>query len=237
MYAPPLQPGCPWSALSLLAPPNVDWCEAPLCSWVVEPANTWSNIAYLLVALLLWRRSQGKTGRGLGLFAPAMLLTGLFSLVYHASYNFFTQFFDFVGMFLWLGLLLAINRARLGAAGGGAIARDLGFVVAGGSVLVVLFYLLGIPIQLIVLGLIFVLLGQEIACSRRPDRPDDYRWYAVMLVLLASASVFSALDVTRVFCDPDNHFLQGHATWHLLSALSMAAGYMFYEQLGARGRG
>ena len=38
-----LPPGCPWSGFT---PPNVDWCEEELCAWVVNPADTWSNLAY-----------------------------------------------------------------------------------------------------------------------------------------------------------------------------------------------
>ena len=58
---PPMQDGCPWSELSHFAPPNVKWCEAQVCGWIVEPANTWSNLAYILLgALLLWR-AAGST--------------------------------------------------------------------------------------------------------------------------------------------------------------------------------
>ena len=46
----------------------------------------------------------------------------------------------------------------------------------------------------------------------------------------------SALDVTRVWCDPENHWLQGHAAWHLLSAASLVALYRFYAGLPAQGR-
>ena len=62
MNVPPLEPGCPWFALSELARPDIKWCEAPQCSWVVEPANTWSNLFYVAVAFVLWRWS--KTGSG-----------------------------------------------------------------------------------------------------------------------------------------------------------------------------
>jgi hypothetical protein len=48
---------------------------------------------------------------------------------------------------------------------------------------------------------------------------------------LALAQTFSTLDLTRVWCDPDNHVLQGHALWHLLSAVAIAFVYRFYAGL------
>ena len=48
-----LSPGCPWYELSELRLPNFDWCEAQRCSYVVEPANAWSNLAYVIVGLVL----------------------------------------------------------------------------------------------------------------------------------------------------------------------------------------
>jgi hypothetical protein len=69
---------------------------------------------------------------------------------------------------------------------------------------------------------------------RRATVPIDYRPYLAALALLTTAAVCSALDVTRVWCDPANHWLQGHAAWHVLSATSLFALYHFYERLPAR---
>ena len=50
--------------------------------------------------------------------------------------------------------------------------------------------------------------------------------------MITLAGAFSLLDVTRVWCDPANHWLQGHALWHLLSAASLYALFRFYAALG-----
>src|SRR4051812_39077167 len=77
MPVPSMQDGCPWSELSHLAPPNLKWCEAQVCGWIVEPANTWSNLAYGLLgaALLVARRDRlART------FGQAQLAVGAFPL-------------------------------------------------------------------------------------------------------------------------------------------------------------
>jgi len=53
---------------------------------------------------------------------------------------------------------------------------------------------------------------------------------AVGLALLGAAAVASLLDVTRIACDPQS-LLQGHAVWHLLSALALAALFRFYARV------
>jgi len=37
-----------------------------------------------------------------------------------------------------------------------------------------------------------------------------------------------------VFCDPSNHWIQGHALWHLLTAASLYAMFRFYEGIESR---
>jgi hypothetical protein len=53
-------------------------------------------------------------------------------------------------------------------------------------------------------------------------------------VLLGAAALASLADVTRAWCDPAS-WLQGHALWHVLSALALAQLFRFYARLpGAR---
>jgi hypothetical protein len=89
-----------------------------------------------------------------------------------------------------------------------------------------------IPIQAMVAALIVVIIGQEFAAARSHppgDPPIDRRWFYTALALIAAAGAFSLADVTRTFCDPKNHLIQGHAIWHLLSALALFALFRFYE--------
>ena len=196
-------------------PPNIDWCERELCAWVTNPANTWSNLAYFAFAISM--ASLARQGaRELRLFAPASFLVGAFSLIYHASYTFVFQFFDFVGMFVFCFVPITLNAIRLDQVSG---EKRLWFYSVGVvvmSALVPLGYFAGFPIQALVLVLILAIIGQEIAIHRRFAATPDYRWYRVALGLISTAAVCSALDVTRTVCDPNNHWIQGHALWHLL---------------------
>ena len=57
-------PACPWTPMRELGGlPNVKWCEDTLCSWVSEPANTWSNLAFLVTAAVLFQATRKETSR------------------------------------------------------------------------------------------------------------------------------------------------------------------------------
>jgi hypothetical protein len=230
LLAPELPPGCPWSGWT---PPNVNWCEEELCQLIVNPAGTWSNLAYLVFGLWMWRLARATGRSELRLFAPASIIAGLFSGIYHASYTYFFQVFDFVGMFVFCFVVLTINARRLGwieerhqwpfyLAG-----------VAGMTLLVLVLFEFGVPIQGLVLILILVSIGQEIVLRGRASRSNEahYGVYLAALALLTTAAVFSLVDVTRAWCDPTNHWLQGHALWHLFSASALMVLYHFYSRL------
>jgi hypothetical protein len=231
--APPLPPGCPWSGWT---PPNVDWCEEELCSLVVNPAGTWSNLAYVVLGVLMIlaarRIPKPQRAPSLDLFGPASILVGLSSLVYHASYTYFFQFFDFVGMFLFCFTVITANALRLGWIGPERRIAFLTGSVVGASALVPLVGETSFPIQGLVGLLIAAILGQEALLWRRAPRAAPYALFGLALALLAAAAAASLADVTRAWCDPANHWLQGHALWHGLSAASLLALFAFYRRLG-----
>lgn len=226
---PLLGESCPWYDLSKLAPPDVNWCEASTCGWINEPANTWSNLAYLILTIWVYKKTKNIEDKSLKAFVPAFFLMGFFSFIFHASYNFFSQWLDFVGMFLMTGLLISLNFKSMKI-----ISKEkfnafyLGFVALF-SALVILFYLIDFPIQTTIAAQALFLIFSEFKLKKLYPN-TNYKPFFISIVLILIAVTFSILDVTRTFCDPHNHFVQGHALWHLTSALSLAFAFKFYSQ-------
>ncbi len=228
----PHHPGCFWySAAEWSGPPNVKWCEQTLCQVVSEPANAWSNLGYILVALGLtyWSFFRGKS-RELKLYGPILLLLGLCSFFYHLSNFYFSQIFDFVGMFLFCGWVIGMNAVRLTWL---RRERLLAFVVSLTLGLVVVMQgmrMLGWKYQSIILfATVFIHITEFLA---RNMKRVKYLYFALSSGLLGVAFAFSISDVTRRFCDPHAHgwFSQGHALWHWVGALAMLTIYAHYAQ-------
>ena len=134
-------------------------------------------------------------------------------------------------MFLFCFTVITANALRLGWVD---VAKQLRFFAAGVlgfSAAVPLLSETTVPIQTLVGLLIAVILGQESVLYRRsrgrPDAPA-YGVFWLALALLAAAATASLLDVTRVWCDPRDHWLQGHAIWHVLTAACLYALFVFY---------
>ena len=54
--------------------------------------------------------------------------------------------------------------------------------------------------------------------------------------LLIAAFVCSMLDQANVWCYPDSHLIQGHAVWHVITAVSFYFIYLFYSQFDLESR-
>jgi len=210
--------------------PNLKWCEATVCSWVNEPANAWSNLAFLAVALVCAWRWRASGNRAMGHFAWTTLLVGVASFAFHATNNFATQLLDFVGMYVLVFLLLASNLYRVGWLSRAQVGRvHLGLTV-GCTLLLPVLRQVGFPYQLVVAGAVLVIIGTEVHLFRRAGPGAEYRDFWLAVGLMAAAAACSVLDVTRVWCEPGNHWLQGHAAWHVLSALSLLFAARHYSR-------
>jgi hypothetical protein len=227
----PIPPGCPWHELSLYGLPNVNWCEETLCAVVNEPANAYSNLAYVLVALGMWALGRKLRAPTLRQFAPAAALVGIASFIYHASNTYLTQVLDFLGMYVFCFLLLLLNVERLGWLGSWAARRSLPLLVLAMTALTAFVAPLGFPIQSLIGLLILCIVVTETLLRRRAVY--SLQNFGLSLLLLTAGAVCSVLDVSRRLCDPTNHVLQGHAAWHVLSALSLLCAFLHYRQFDA----
>ncbi len=222
--------GCPWYGMQqTFGPPNVNWCEPTICAWINEPANAWSNLAYILAALFIWRHARGAP-RILRMFAPAIFLMGLFSFVYHATNNYATQFLDFIGMYLFTSLAILLNLIRLEILP--PMKSVYGYVglVLLNCVFFFTFPLIGVPVQLIIAVNTVVILLTEAGVRLRGKSRVSYRNFLLAFGLILVAQVFSLLDLKRIWCNPDNVVLHGHALWHLIGGVAMPFVYLHFRE-------
>src|SRR5262245_41198911 len=122
---------CPWDGF---APAVQSFCEAPLCGWIVHPAETWSNVGFFVVGVLILRRARRAGGGPSSLLGPIAILTGVGSTLFHATGTFFGEAVDLSAMYLQSSLFIALGARRLWRLRTGAAAAIFGavFVVSVG---------------------------------------------------------------------------------------------------------
>ena len=226
-------PECVWTPLREFGGlPNVKWCEETLCGVIAEPANTWSNLAYLAIAGWLWWFTRKDESRTLRFWAPVAFWVGITSFAYHATVSFLTQVFDFWGMYFFFGLVLLLNLIRMGKLGADRLFKTLYLSIGGLTVFTVVVAKLHLPVQgIVALMLILILLTEGLAS--RVTRAGSYRYLGLSLLAVAIAFGFSASDATGARCDPKDHVFQGHAIWHVFGSISMAFAHLHYRKFKA----
>jgi hypothetical protein len=226
-----LDPKCPWVELrQQTGLPNVKWCEQTLCSWVAEPANTWSNLGFIVVAVLLWLKVRKDGQRMLRFWAPAAFWVGATSFVYHASITFLTQVLDFFGMYIFFGLVVLLNLLRMSVISAARFFPFLWASIFGLTGLTVLVAKLSLPVQGIIGVLLLVALVTEVLATRRAQVKPKHLFLVAALVALGTGAAFSASDASGAWCDPSRHVIQGHAIWHLLTAVGIGFAHFHYRQ-------
>ena len=219
-------PICPWSHFEL---PNFTSCEPLRCSIVREPLNTYSSIAYLIAAAVLYRRYLVK-GQKFDLeFSIMAAIIGVASVLGHGSFTRFFFFFDFAAQFVFFAYLISLNFSRLRP-----LTIKKRMFIAGTLIIVsswhyATFGTLGV-LTVEILATFYLL--SEITCFFKDRMPQycDLMW---CLGIFAVGFLFFALDITKAVCI-HSHYFHMHSVWHILSAVSMYFLANHYAQLVTR---
>jgi len=217
-----IEPHCPWyKEQQAYGPPNVNWCEPTRCAIINEPANTWSNLGLLLAGAVIVMKLNEAKEKTLRDFGFAVIVTGLFSFTYHATNNFFSQFFDFLGMYLSVCIPLAMQTQRLRGENPRHYHAFFWFYMFLSTCMFWFFTLWDIPIQHTIILQTVGIIVLELICKAKAGAKLPMKWFWTSLVLMGTAQTFSQLDIKRIWCEPENLILHGHAIWHVFSGLGL----------------
>jgi hypothetical protein len=220
---------CPWDDYT---PGTVSFCEARLCASIVEPANAWSNVAFLLVGIALFWRSiaKGRASSPLILFGVTGVLVSAGSFLFHVTATFWGEFLDLAAMFLISSLMLTLDFRHLL---GFSTRRSIGTYAAlslGSMLAVWLVRPIGIG-----LFITHITVWSFLVIGLMVRRPGYRTWQlpTLMTLFLVGFGIWN-LDIHRIACDPNNHVFNGHVVWHLTCATSLFLYYMHQERLEDR---
>ena len=196
------------------------FCEQQLCSLVVEPANTWSNIGYLIVAIFIFRSSHVQSKRVKNFFALSTLCLFFGSMSMHATGTSWGMFADVSAMFFLSNVILTLSLERF---------FQLCEKTANLLFLALMVFSLGFLIYTGSGGKLFLL--QIIVAAVL-----EYRLRSLHMVhvwqstaFFVAAFTFWLLDTKKILCWPENHILTGHSMWHLLAAGAIWVYFLAYR--------
>jgi len=220
------------------------YCEAPGPGVAAQPANSWSNLGFVVVGLLILADSARARDRSSvarmeadlrysRLYGAVAVFLGLASFAFHGSLRAWGGYVDVQSMHAFLAFLLAYDLARIHGWTWGAFLTWFAGLLAVFSALIGLFPPEHGRVLFAVVVFITILLETAVSYpALRPwaPHPIDPRRLPWFWAGLASFGVaFAIWNLSRtggMWCDPDS-LLQGHALWHLLSAVSVGCFYLY----------
>lgn len=200
------------------------FCEKQLCGFVVEPSNTWSNIGYLIVFILMLRSKDVSNKRIKNLFSFSQISLFIGSTFFHLSGTIVGKVMD-VGAMFFLSmtiLTLALQRYYKFSETKANIFFGAGLVLSLSNLLVSQFGASLFGSQ------IFLATFYEWKMRNSPNALNVSR-IKIAVGFILTAFMIWVLDVKKILCNPDNHILTGHAVWHLLAACAIWTYFTSYS--------
>lgn len=213
------------------------FCEAAVTGWVRQPANTWSNLAFVVAGLAVAWRAGTPQGRlwPHRLLAPTLavviVLLGPASMAMHATQSSVGGRFDLLSMYLLAGFVVAYAWMRV-------LRRGAGFFLTTWLVVILVCEVVenaGWRVAVVTSGanlafglaLLAGIVG-EVLLLRRIEIQRNALWGLASVGTLALAfAIWNTAKTGSALCEP-NSLLQGHAAWHILDAVAAWFLYRFY---------
>lgn len=220
-------------------------CERLRSGIIKQPSNTWSNLAFVLVGLVIlgariWDRTKAVDVQNPMATVPIYSITfgillvtvGLGSIFFHASIKRWGSVVDNLAMYLFLTYVILYDLFRL-AGWDNVAAFFLVFILVNiGLGAVRLWkersekYVFRVLFGSLIAVEVLLALNLPIAAGIFRDWTP---WLAAELIAFGAAYLIWYLSATgRPLCRPDS-WLQGHAVWHIIGAA--AVGFLYLNLL------
>ncbi len=214
---------------------GAEFCELEPVGTIRQPANTLSNLGFVLAGLAVgWYAGlpRGRLARrGLATsYAVVVVLLGPGSMAMHATQSELGGRLDQLSMYVLAGFAAAYAGIRLSG-------RGVGTFVAALVALVALCDLIGRAGTLPVVNnagnaaftvVLVVAVVLEVRLRRRAARPAGLAWIvAALTTMMVAFAVWTLSRSGAPLCDPHS-WVQGHAVWHLLCAVAAYCLYRYW---------
>lgn len=214
---------CPWSAYE---PGTISFCEERLCAWVVEPSNAWSNIGYVIAGILVLLGARRRIP--FFVIGISTIFIGFGSFAFHGTGTRIGEVLDLAAMYCLAGIGLVFAFRRFVPMSTTTFVLTYLGIVAASVALMVGLHTNGIFMFAAQFASVILL---EVYLYATGRRAPDYRWQWGLVASFGLAFFIWNLDKWKVLCDPRNHFVTGHAVWHVLAAITIYCYFRFQDKI------
>ncbi len=221
---------------------GADFCEASHKGLIKQPANTWSNIGFIIAGITIaWQLSQGHFSANKNtitqsffygtFFSCIVILLGPGSMAMHATEASVGGWFDMLSMYLIASFTFAYAVERFYSL------SVLQFLIIFALSLITCLYVQELPVQVPVVGFIgnfifavfitlTVIFEYLNGFVRKLDQKRKYGYLSLGSLLLAFL-IWNLWQDDSYLCDPQS-LIQGHAIWHILDAVAAYFLFRYY---------
>lgn len=239
-----------WVALMAAGGNALHFCELErIDALVKQPANTWSNLAYIPIGLAIISLGFADLKKGMArrncenflvrypvlsiVFGFSTIYIGLGSFLYHASLTSFFQKQDQMGMYALLLTILAFNAYRVFPTirlfGKIHSFHVIGLILAGAFFVAIFSSWQTLNINTVFPVLVALVFVSHIYYEFFLKKSVTFSKYMTGgFACLSLGFVIWMLDRSHILCSPES-WLQGHAVWHVLTAVSALFVYMYFR--------
>jgi hypothetical protein len=211
---------CPWDEFERT---SLQFCEPIRCAWIVNPANAWSNLAHVAIAVILfWHYRRADAGLRVRWLPPIIAINGLIPFVFHASMTRVFAVADLSVAFLFTAFLSCLHLERAGHLP--ATRVPLAYALLGPGFFVLPFMREQLGFVGLTLQGLFVIWSIRWVASGVGRRD-----FHLALGLVLSGSALNLLDHHHIGCTTGAlaHVVQPHVGWHLAVASALAFFYRY----------
>lgn len=210
-----------WQAIFGTKLPNVYFCEEATNQIIARPGYFISNIPYILLGIYLIFVVKNKYAKLIGI---ASILVGTFSGIYDASYTFYANILDLMGMLILLNVLFYISLKN--------IIQNKKLLIFILFINQLLYLILALVIQSRIgqiwfgVNILVYIITESIILFRSKNKLNKKYFLAGVIVFLIGV-MFWIPDGLHLYCFPSD-WLQGRGIFHYITTIAIYLIYKYY---------
>ena len=213
------------------------YCEKSKNSYIAQPINSLSGLAYIIIAYLIYKHEiSNKDENNIHYqeqliqfklyFATILCVLGITTFAMHASYNKVWTNYDGITMFILITLILLFNVIII------IFKKNIHqfkIIFTITSILLILISKTKYNNLNNFMGLIFLTIISFIYVVKHNNKDTYYLWKSALIFIIALI-IWKLSQSKQILCNPKSIF-QGHALWHILTAIALYQLFLYYTTL------